>query len=175
MSHPVTPPSFSARLRDETILLHHRTLTELCEWADGVRGLPITTTPEEPATITAPVVSLEQTIETAFDVVLRKIVEMGLLLPPDQPAVESYAAAPPKEVETNTGNDNDEYRNSNRGRLSWGPAQFSNAVNLTQEYYRAQMTSSSEQTSRDPVSYLLDYLPPTVRKPLTAAELLPKD
>jgi hypothetical protein len=42
------PPSFSDRLRDETLMLHHRTLTDLCSWADGVRGQHHHTT-EQPA------------------------------------------------------------------------------------------------------------------------------
>ena len=101
--------SFSDRLRDETLVLHHRTLSDLCSWADGVRGCM---GPQSHASQASQASqqdrSLEQTIEIAFDVVLRKVTEMGIL--PTVDAVDYVDA-----VDAEAATVSNEYRNGNDG------------------------------------------------------------
>jgi hypothetical protein len=193
MQPNTTNAGFSHRLRSEMLMLHHRTLTDLCEWADGTSsganpgGFACAAAPpvrrrrdrrrsrnrRDDDAVPSVEQTLEKTIENAVEtavgkaveMVFRKAAELGLLgLPtpaadaggagdqeaaPTEAASEGAAApteaAPEKEaapeefvaeqngavpIEGGTAADlglfadNDECRNSNRGRLSWGPASF---------------------------------------------------
>ena len=91
------PNTFSCRLHSGMIMLHHRTLTNLCEWADGW---------ERPGQMQRSKHSIEHTVKNTVDTVFRKAARLSAA------------------VEGSNFEDNDEYRNNNRGMLFWGPSDF---------------------------------------------------
>ena len=123
--------SFSDKLRNEMIMLHHRTLTGLCEWADNMNNTHACVPP--PPTSNKPCCEQPGKEDTHLDSIIEEAIEKAVRLAfkkhiDDDVVKADLDAATHDASHTTPGvglfENDDQYRNSSRGRLSWGPSKF---------------------------------------------------